>query len=223
MGAEVASQRGPFGLAHPAKLVERLDDGGLEEDRALAVVLLGFLDRHDAGEAEQVPDGDLGGDAGRLAQGPRAPGVGQAEGDVGPDARGGCRLAAQGHRDVHPATGDPPLDQPADIRLAPAESPRELDARLEEPVVEGACFGEKGDTRTPGLAPAVPRHADNKAHGNSHDASRSRQGVSTRRAHSGGRDRQENSNAHAWLRRPVNCARPGQGPDLAENHVQTSA
>ncbi len=42
---------------------------------------------------------------------------------------------------------------------------RQLQAGLEEPVIEGAGLDGEGRARTPGLASPIPRHADDQAHG----------------------------------------------------------
>src|SRR5262249_33902576 len=90
--------------------------------------------------------------------------VRETESHVGPDVGKSGAGPTQGHGHINAAAGDPPLDQPADLDLACGESARQLDARLEEPVVEGAGLGQDDYARTPGLGSSVPRHAEDQAH-----------------------------------------------------------
>ncbi len=117
MGPEVSGQRRAFGQTHPAELVERLRRGGLHEHCALAILVLGFLDRHDARQAEEIGDRQVGRHPDRVAQRARAPRVLQAERDVRPHGGGASAGPTQGDGEVDPTTGDPPLDQPADVGL----------------------------------------------------------------------------------------------------------
>src|SRR5262249_3102093 len=85
VGTQVASERRPPGLPHPAQLVERPGGGRPEEDRALALALLPLLARKDPGKAEEVTHAELVGDAGRLAQRAGAARVREPERHIGPD------------------------------------------------------------------------------------------------------------------------------------------
>jgi hypothetical protein len=57
------------------------------------------------------------------------------------------------------------LNEPADIGFVRGEAAGELDAGLEESMVQGAGLGNEGDARTPSLAPTITRHAHDEAHG----------------------------------------------------------
>jgi hypothetical protein len=104
--------------------------------------------------------------------------VRETQRNVRPDDGGGGAGAALGHGHVHPAPGDAPLHQAAELGLVPGEASGKLDARLKEPVVEGAGLSDEDGAHTPGFTAPVTRHADDQAHVSSPDASRCRLGVS---------------------------------------------